>query len=137
MAKRIKKIKFSNNQLVVFRFGDRKIVGNVVFVKPVGKLLKQFIYDVAAEDGKTYYELTVDGPVNNSIDTYLTRLFYQKYKIDENAIPVIEDSAPVINSKKLVETIIETPEEVQADEEYELDEEDSLLFTEEDADPNY
>ena len=137
MAKRIKKIKFSNNQLVVFRFGDRKIVGNVVFVKPVGKLLKQFIYDVAAEDGKTYYELTVDGPVNNSIDTYLTRLFYQKYKIDENAIPVIEDIAPGINSKKLVETIIETPEEVQADEEYELDEEDSLLFTEEDADPNY
>jgi len=137
MAKRIKKIKFSNNQLVVFRFGDRKIVGNVVFVKPVGKLLKQFIYDVAAEDGKTYYELTVDGPVNNSIDTYLTRLFYQKYKIDENAIPEIEDSTPVINSKKLVETIIETPEEVQEDEEYELDEEDSLLFTEEDADPNY
>jgi hypothetical protein len=137
MAKRIKKIKFSNNQLVVFRFGDRKIVGNVVFVKPVGKLLKQFIYDVAAEDGKTYYELTVDGPVNNSIDTYLTRLFYQKYKIDENAIPVIEDSAPGINSKKLVETIIETPEEIQEDEEYELDEEDSLLFTEEDADPNY
>ena len=118
MAKRIKKRKFSNNQLVVFRFGDRKIVGNVVFVKPVGK---QFIYVVAAEDGKTYYELTVDGPVNNSIDTYLTRLFYQKYKIDENAIPEIEDSAPGINSKKLVETIIETPEEVQADEEYELE----------------
>ena len=67
----------------------------------------------------------------------MTRLFYQKYKIDENAIPEIEDSAPGINSKKLVETIIETPEEVQADEEYELDEEDSLLFTEEDADPNY
>ena len=134
MAKRIKKRKFSNNQLVVFRFGDRKIVGNVVFVKPVGK---QFIYDVAAEDGKTYYELTVDGPVNNSIDTYLTKLFYQKYKIDESAIPEIEDDTPLINSKKLVETIIETPEEVQADEEYELDEEDSLLFTEEDADPNY
>ena len=134
MAKRIKKRKFSNNQLVVFRFGDRKIVGNVVFVKPVGK---QFIYDVAAEDGKTYYELTVDGPVNNSIDTYLTRLFYQKYKIDENAIPEIEDSTPVINSKKLVESIIETPEEIEEDEEYELDDEDSLLFTEEDADPNY
>ena len=91
MAKRIKKIKFSNNQLVVFRFGDRKIVGNVVFVKPVGKLLKQFIYDVAAEDGKTYYELTVDGPVNNSIDTYLTRLFYQKYKIfnKQNVEPIM------------------------------------------------
>jgi|LakMenEpi03Aug12_release.lakeMendotaPanAssembly.Ray.scaffolds.fasta_scaffold522891_3 hypothetical protein len=134
MAKRIKKRKFSNNQLVVFRFGDRKIVGNVVFVKPVGK---QFIYDVAAEDGKTYYELTVDGPVNNSIDTYLTKLFYQKYKIDESAIPEIEDDTPLINSKKLVETIIETPEEIEEDEEYELDEEDSLLFTEEDADPNY
>jgi hypothetical protein len=134
MAKRIKKRKFSNNQLVVFRFGDRKIVGNVVFVKPVGK---QFIYDVAAEDGKTYYELTVDGPVNNSIDTYLTKLFYQKYKIDESAIPEIEDDTPLINSKKLVESIIETPEEIEEDEEYELDEEDSLLFTEEDADPNY
>ena len=134
MAKRIKKRKFSNNQLVVFRFGDRKIVGNVVFVKPVGK---QFIYDVAAEDGKTYYELTVDGPVNNSIDTYLTKLFYQKYNIDESAIPEIEDDTPSINSKKLVESIIETPEEIQEDEEYELDDEDSLLFTEEDADPNY
>jgi hypothetical protein len=134
MAKRIKKRKFSNNQLVVFRFGDRKIVGNVVFVKPVGK---QFIYDVAAEDGKTYYELTVDGPVNNSIDTYLTKLFYQKYKIDESAIPEIEDDTTVLNSRKLVESIIETPEEIQEDEEYELDDEDSLLFTEEDADPNY
>lgn len=134
MAKRIKKRKFSNNQLVVFRFGDRKIVGNVVFVKPIGK---QFIYDVAAEDGKTYYELTVDGPVNNSIDTYLTKLFYQKYKIDENAIPKIDDTTTIINSKKLVESIIETPDEIQADEEYELDDEDSLLFTEEDADPNY
>ena len=134
MAKRIKKRKFSNNQLVVFRFGDRKIVGNVVFVKPVGK---QFIYDVAAEDGKIYYELTVDGPVNNSIDTYLTKLFYQKYKIDESAIPEIEDDTPLINSKKLVESIIETPDEIEEDEEYELDEEDSLLFTEEDADPNY
>ena len=134
MAKRIKKRKFSNNQLVVFRFGDRKIVGNVVFVKPVGK---QFIYDVACEDGKIYYELTVDGPVNNSIDTYLTKLFYQKYKIDGSAIPEIEDDTPVLNSKKLVESIIETPEEIEEDEEYELDDEDSLLFTEEDAEPNY
>jgi len=134
MAKRIKKRKFSNNQLVVFRFGDRKIVGNVVFVKPVGK---QFIYDVAAEDGKTYYELTVDGPVNNSIDTYLTKLFYQKYKIDGSAIPEIEDDTPSINSKKLVESIIETPEEIEEDEEYELDDKNSLLFTEEDADHNY
>lgn len=134
MAKRIKKRKFSNNQLVVFRFGDRKIVGNVVFVKPIGK---QFIYDVAAEDGKTYYELTVDGPVNNSIDTYLTKLFYQKYKIDDSVIPEVEYETHSINSKKLVDTIIETPEEIEENEEYELDEEDSLLFTEEDADPNY
>ena len=134
MARSTKRRKFSNNQTVVFRFGDRNIVGQVVFVRPVGK---RFIYDVAAEDGKTYYELTVDGPVNNSIDTYLTKLFYQKYKIDESGIPEIEDDTPSINSKKLVESIIETPEEIEEDEEYELDDEDSLLFTEEDADPNY
>ena len=69
-----KKRKFSNNQIVVFRFGDRKIVGKVILVRPVGK---KFTYDVYAEDGKIYSELLADVPLNLSIDTYLTKLFYK------------------------------------------------------------
>jgi hypothetical protein len=51
MAKQNKKRKFSNNQPVVIRFSERKMVGKVVLVRPVGK---RFIYDVLCEDGKLY-----------------------------------------------------------------------------------
>ena len=59
MAKSTRKRKFSNNQIVVFRFGERKIVGKVVFARPIGK---KFTYDEYAEDGKIYMwnELTIN-----------------------------------------------------------------------------
>jgi hypothetical protein len=134
MTKRTKKRKFSNNQLVVIRFGDRKIVGNIVFIRPIGK---KFIYDVECEDGKTYSELTVDTTVNSCIDTYLTRLFYQKYKIDENAIPEVEDDEPVVNTKKVVETLVEDSEPEEEGTEYVFDEEDAAMFADEDSNPDY
>ena len=134
MTKRTKKRKFSNNQLVVIRFGDRKIVGNIVFIRPIGK---KFIYDVECEDGKTYSELTVDTTVNSCIDTYLTRLFYQKYKIDENAIPEVEDDEPVVNTKKVVETLVENSEPEEEESEYVFDEEDAAMFADEDSNPDY
>jgi hypothetical protein len=134
MTKRTKKRKFSNNQLVVIRFGDRKIVGNIVFIRPIGK---KFIYDVECEDGKTYSELTVDTTVNSCIDTYLTRLFYQKYKIDENAIPEVEDDEPVVNTKKVVETLVEDSEPEEEGSEYVFDEEDAAMFADEDSNPDY
>ena len=134
MTKRTKKRKFSNNQLVVIRFGDRKIVGNIVFIRPIGK---KFIYDVECEDGKTYSELTVDTTVNSCIDTYLTRLFYQKYKIDESAIPEVEDDEPVVNTKKVVETLVENSEPEEEESEYVFDEEDAAMFADEDSNPDY
>ena len=134
MAKKTKRRKFSNNQLVVIRFGDRKIVGKVVFIRPVGK---KFIYDVECEDGKVYSELLVDAPINSSIDTYLTRLFYQKYKIDENAIPEVEDDEPVLNTAKVVETLIEDSEPEEEESEYVFDEEDAAMFADEDSNPDY
>jgi hypothetical protein len=134
MTKRTKKRKFSNNQLVVIRFGDRKIVGKVVFIRPIGK---KFIYDVECEDGKTYSELTVDTTVNSCIDTYLTRLFYQKYKIDENAIPEIEDDEPTLNTEKIVETLVDNSETEEEESEYVFDEEDAAMFADEDSNPDY
>ena len=134
MTKRTKKRKFSNNQLVVIRFGDRKIVGNIVFIRPIGK---KFIYDVECEDGKTYSELTVDTTVNSCIDTYLTRLFYQKYKIDKNSIPEVEDDEPVVNTKKVVETLVEDSEPEEEGSEYVFDEEDAAMFADEDSNPDY
>jgi hypothetical protein len=134
MTKRTKKRKFSNNQLVVIRFGDRKIVGKVVFIRPIGK---KFIYDVECEDGKTYSELTVDTTVNSCIDTYLTRLFYQKYKIDENAIPEIEDDEPALNTEKIVETLVDNSETEEEESEYVFDEEDAAMFADEDSNPDY
>ena len=139
MARSTKRRKFSNNQTVVFRFGDRNIVGQVVFVRPVGK---RFIYDVAAEDGKIYYELPVDVPYNETIDTYLTRLYYKKYKMDEEGIPEIEDEdGPILNVTNVATSLIEVaePESVEEEEEvgeFELDEDD-IIIIDEDADPNW
>ena len=88
MARQSKRRKFANNQPVVIRFGERKLVGKVVFARPIGK---KFTYDVLCEDTKVYSELQVDVAMNQCIDTYLTRLFYRKYKIDETYIPEADD----------------------------------------------
>ena len=85
MAKR--KTKFSVNQPVAFRYGDKKMIGQVSLIKPIGK---QFVYNVIGENGKEYDELGVDTVLNACIDTYLTKLFYRKYDIPEEYIPVKE-----------------------------------------------
>ena len=95
MARQSKRRKFVNNQPVVFRFGERKLIGKVIFSRPVGK---KFTYDVLCEDTKVYSELQVDVAMNQCIDTYLTKLFYKKYNIDENFIPEIENSVPILNT---------------------------------------
>jgi hypothetical protein len=132
MAKTGKKKKFSNNQIVVFRFCDRKLVGKVCLVRPIGK---KFLYDVMCEDGKVYQELYVDIAMNHCIDTYLTRLFYKKYDIDENGIPEIEDDeTPLVNVKKVSEPVEEI--EAEGEDEVVIDDEE-VLFDEEDVDSNW
>lgn len=132
MARQSKKRKFSNNQPVVFRYGVRKLVGTVVLVKPIGK---KFIYDVLCEDGKVYSDLLVDSAMSHCIDTYLTRLFYQKYNLPEDFIPEIvydedDENAPKVARKPIAEPIDEPEEEKLVDE-------DEVLYVDEDADPNY
>lgn len=129
MAKQSKRRKFSNNQPVVFRFGERKLFGKVVFARPIGK---QFTYDVLCEDGKVYSELQVDVAMNQSIDTYLTRLFYKKYNIDENFIPdITSDIVPSVNSNSELEEVeVDTDDSIS-------DKEDDILYQDEEFDPNY
>lgn len=131
MARQSKRRKFVNNQPVVFRFGARKLIGKVIFSRPVGK---KFTYDVLCEDTKVYSELQVDVAMNQCIDTYLTKLFYKKYKIDENFIPEIENSVPILNTKSALDSLIEsaTTEEVITEEEPE-----TPLFEDDEVDPNY
>jgi hypothetical protein len=131
MARQSKRRKFVNNQPVVFRFGERKLIGKVIFSRPVGK---KFTYDVLCEDTKVYSELQVDVAMNQCIDTYLTKLFYKKYKIDENFIPEIENSVPILNTKSALDSLIEsaTTEEVITEEEPE-----TPLFEDDEVDPNY
>jgi len=129
MAKSTRKRKFSNNQIVIFRFGERKIVGKVIFARPIGK---KFTYDVYAEDGKVYNELLVDAPINMSIDTYLTKLFYKKYNLSESSIPdVSDDILPTLATVSVVEPTIDSSEEEAPIEE------EKEFFLDEDADPNY
>lgn len=131
MARQSKRRKFVNNQPVVFRFGERKLIGKVIFSRPVGK---KFTYDVLCEDTKVYSELQVDVAMNQCIDTYLTKLFYKKYNIDENFIPEIENSVPILNTKSALDSLIEsaTTEEVITEEEPE-----TPLFEDDEVDPNY
>lgn len=131
MARQSKKRKFSNNQPVVFRFGDRKLVGKVVFIRPIGK---KFTYDVLCEDGKVYPELGVDSAINQCIDTYLTRIFYRKYKIDENSIPSQVEEVVNLPEASLTASIID---DIEVEETERFVEEDDRLFEDEDADPNY
>lgn len=125
-----KKRKFSNNQTVVFRFSDRKLIGKVIFIRPVGK---KFMYNVLCEDGKEYNDLLVDSSMNQSIDTYLTKLFYKKYNIDENAIPEYEDDE--ITPKTSAKVLYESPSVIEADTLPSKDE--GNLFDEEDIDDNW
>jgi hypothetical protein len=127
MAGLRKKKRFSVNQLVVFRFNDRKLVGKVIDAKPVGKT---FIYEVLSEDGKVYSELHTDTVMNQCIDTYLTRLFYKKYDIDENAIPEVIVATTDVDSEELVQSE-EEPEETDSTED------EGILFDSDDMDPNW
>jgi hypothetical protein len=88
MARRRKQ--FSIGSTVVIRYSDRASVGKIQSTQTVGKKL---VYTVEGEDGKIYDELSVDSNINYCIDTYLTRLFYKKYDIDENTIPTEEDES--------------------------------------------
>lgn len=107
MAKR--KTKFSVNQPVAFRYGDRKLIGKVAVIKPVAK---QFVYDVLGEDGKLYEELGVDTTLNQCVDTYLTKLFYKKYDISEDMIPVQDNG-------KMFSSTVYMPENTAVEEEIE------------------
>ena len=86
--KKLKRKKYSNNQIVVFRFGTRNLVGKVINAKPVGK--KSFIYDIKGEDGKIYEEITVNGTMNQSIDTNYTKIFYKANGITQSHLPETE-----------------------------------------------
>jgi hypothetical protein len=114
MSKR--KTKFSVNQPVAFRYGDKKMIGTVSLIKPIGK---QFVYNVVGENGKEYDELGVDLAVNMCIDTYLTRLFYKKYDISEDHIPV-KDNVKVSNGIYLPEAVNAESEESELSTESEV-----------------
>lgn len=130
MAGQRKKKRFSVNQVVVFRFNDRKIVGKVVDVKPINKA---FLYEILCEDGKLYSEVSVDTAANQCIDTYLTRLFYKKYNIDENSLPSVGSIDPDLDvdvTQLVAETEeVDSPTLVQEDKE--------MLFDQDDLDPNW
>ena len=132
MARQSKRRKFANNQPVVIRFGTRKLVGKVVFIRPIGK---QFTYDVLCEDQKVYPELSVDTALNLCIDTYLTKLFYQKYKIDPNLIPEIDTTLPAAEAGSLAHSLNE--ESMEDSEESVSNQDEDVLFQDEDLDPNY
>jgi DNA-directed RNA polymerase subunit H (RpoH/RPB5) len=127
MAKGIRKRKFSNNQIVVFRFGERNLVGKICDIKQIGK--RTFIYDVKGEDGIIYEELGVDAVMNHTIDTHKTKLFYKKYNISEDQMPEIEQEDVELEAsidsetEEVVETSSKTDEET--------------LFSDEDTDPNW
>ena len=105
----------------------RSLFGKVIFARPIGK---KFTYDVLCEDGKVYSELHVDVAMNQSIDTYLTRLFYKKYKIDENFIPeVTNDILPAATSESLIDEP-ETSEDEASDS-------NEVLYEDDEFDPNY
>lgn len=82
MAK-AKKQKFSNKQIVIFKFAGRNLVGAVVEYRPQGK--KQY-YHILGEDGKLYEDMHVDGG-DFGIDTKLTKIYYKAKGIDETTIP--------------------------------------------------
>ena len=128
MAKGTKKRKFSNNQIVVFRFGKRNLVGKVCNIKPVGK--RTFIYDIKGEDGIIYEDLGVDAVMNHTIDTHKTKLFYKKYNISEDQMPEVETEEVEMDTESVVEPEPEVKEPVS-------EKEEENLFSDEDTDPNW
>jgi len=130
MTKEVKKKKFSMNQPVVFRHGERRLVGKVSFIRPIGK---QYLYHVQCEDGKEYEDLQVDIAMNQCIDTYLTKLFYQKYEINGTFIPKIEDVVPYTPT-------VDSTEEEEFDDYSDsrpFADPDEILFHDDELDDNY
>ena len=104
--------RLANKQVVVMRIGRQKLIGKVCNIKPMGKT---FMYDVAGEDGKIYYELYVDQDFNHTIDTKLTKLYCERYNIvsDMDDVPITE-----IDEKESV-TSVEEDVEVEDETSYE------------------
>jgi hypothetical protein len=123
---RIKR-KFYAGQTVVFRFSERKLVGKVIESVPVGK--NKFLYEVEGEDGKVYSEMPLDAEMNYTIDSYLTKLFYRKYNISADTLPVTEEEESTIdfNDTEVTEAdVIDDSEPTSSDEDiFESDEIDS------------
>lgn len=123
-----KKTKFSMNQIVIFRFGSRNLVGKVVDVRPINKKIG---YLLLAEDGKEYGHMFVDTTHSECIDTRLTRIFYKNYNMDMHSIPEHIEEAATVNIKSKPEP--EPEEFVQDDEEQVLfDFDEAIPFEDED-----
>jgi hypothetical protein len=103
------KTKYSNNQIVVFRFGDRNLVGKIIDVRPVNKRIS---YLILGEDGKEYGHMFADTDYAECIDTNLTKIFYKNYNLDLNAIPEkVEEAAAIKIKAKPVAEIEEIEQE--------------------------
>lgn len=120
-----KKSKFSMNQIVIFRFGSRNLVGKVIDVRPINKKLG---YLLLGEDGKEYGHMFVDTAHSECIDTRLTKLFYTHYGMDINAIP---DNAEEVAAVHIKTPVIDTEAE-----EFAQDDDDEVLFNFDDAIPS-
>jgi hypothetical protein len=73
--------------------------------------------------------------MNHCIDTYLTRLFYKKYDIDENGIPEFEDDEnPIVNVGKISEPVEDDERE---EEDGVVVDTEEILFGDEDMDVNW
>lgn len=118
------KTKYSNNQIVVFRFGDRNLVGKIIDVRPVNKKIS---YLILGEDGKEYGHMFADTNYAECIDTNLTKIFYRNYKLDLNAIPERVEEAAAIKIKAKPAPEIE---------EIEQEEEETVLFDFDEAIPS-
>ena len=96
--------RLANKQVVVMRIGRRNLVGKVCNIKPIGKT---YMYDVASEDGKIYYELYVDQDFNHTIDTKLTKLYCDKYNLNSAMI-----NAPIteVEEKEFITSIEDVSE---------------------------
>jgi hypothetical protein len=117
------KTKYSNNQIVVFRFGDRNLVGKIIDVRPVNKRIS---YLILGEDGKEYGHMFADTDYAECIDTNLTKIFYKNYNLDLNAIPEKVEEAAAIKIKAKPVTEIE---------EIEQEDDEAVLFDFDEAIP--
>ena len=113
------------NQIVIFRFGSRNLVGKVIDVRPINKKLG---YLLLGEDGKEYGHMFVDTAHSECIDTNLTKIFYKHYDMDITAIPEHVEEAAAINIKR-AQPEVET-------EEFPQEEDDNVLFDFDEAIPS-